>query len=116
MPKGGKKGKAEKPPPENHLWGSTPFYWPDWSTPKVLVSEVPNADSLSKDEYNSARQDVPWQFRPPMRHEPYREEVDSMRPHVLRLLEQCKAKEQQRRLEEASMRASKGGKKGRSRK
>ena len=103
----GKKSAPPPPPP--------PFVWPAMYTPRKLLIEVPDSENMTVDEYNTARLEIPWQFRAPMRHRKFLVEVEDMRPHVAAMLEAHKETLERQRQEELAAKAAKsrGGKKGR---
>ena len=94
-----------------------PFVWPEIYRPHSITIEVTGGESLSDAEYEAKRREIPWQFRPPVRHSlTFREEVEPMRDYVLMMLERVDAKLKQKAAEEAAAKAASkkgGGKKGR---
>ena len=67
---------------------------------------------MSEAEYNQKRAEIPWQFRPPMRHAlSFRAETESMRGHVEEMLRQHAARMKRLAEEEAAAKAAskKGG-------
>ena len=105
------KKKAEPPPPP------PPFEWPERYRPVNLIYEVATprtAASLSPRTYDSKRQSIPWQFRPPRRHErPFKMEVEDMRPYIEEKLTEIVEKQAQQRQAEARAKAASKGSKNR---
>jgi len=102
----GKSGKgAGKAKPETKV---EPFVWPALYRQKPIVVEPKGAEHMSIDEYNSRRMDIPWPFRPQMKHPPFLDEVDVMREKVAAALEVYRQRlEEQRLAEEAAKAAAK---------
>ena len=68
---------------------------------------------MSADEFNRKRLDIPWQFRPPLKHDrPYRDDVKDLRPHIMEMVERYQLRMEQQRQEEL---AAKGASKGKGR-
>ena len=69
----GKKKDAAPPPPP------PPFAWPEMYRPPKIVYPVATprtANMMTARTFENKRKTIPWQFRPPMRHEqPFRAEV-----------------------------------------
>lgn len=91
-----------------------PYVWPSFYTQPPITVEVVGGDDMSASEYQTKRMEIPWQFRPPMRHaQPFREEVDPMREHVENMLKLYKIRMEKEAAEaEAAARAAKAAKKG----
>jgi hypothetical protein len=104
------KKKAEPPPPP------PPFEWPERYRPVNIVYTVATPDTeatLSPRTYEQKRKSIPWQFRPPMRHErTFAVEVEHNRPWIEERLAEIAQKQEEQRAQEARAKAaSKGGKK-----
>ena len=95
-----------------------PFVWPALYRQPPIIVEVKGGEDMNDAQYEAARREIPWQFRPPMRHPlPFIDEVEPMRAHVAAMLESHKRKMEEQAREEAAAAAAKkaAGKKGKGR-
>ena len=79
----GKKAAAPPEPPP-------PFAWPARYRPvhvQYQVASPRTAKEMTAAEYEQKRRLIPWQFRPPVRHEmKFKDEVEAIRPYVVEMV------------------------------